>query len=216
MEDTPLVAKKDDAPGKLDWLEEPDMNAPPKKSGAKQGKEDYNENNRMMPPRRNLCHMIFVFISLVAVVSSSCMALSQVLTIAVCEVTRLQLLLRVYIFVFCLIFILTELEVEVMKNVPTFKNWILRGFVYSFIGVVGVEESYSVSISGTELERPIHVTVSGQISSLFILTSSLAIVFVGFVYFIMGILCLRKLRDKLRKEYDAKFSNAESPGALEA
>eukprot|EP00978_Attheya_sp_CCMP212_P006353 scaffold14384_cov48-Attheya_sp.AAC.1 len=116
-------------------------------------------------PERSKIHYVFVLISLLAVVASFCVIISQLIVAR--KGTFLQYLLRVYMMLFCTGFILTELEVDIfLKWMPAFGNWVFRGFIYSFIGVVCAEEAYSVQVS----DIATHTNVfSGTVKAIFLM-----------------------------------------------
>lgn len=44
---------------------------------------------------------------------------------------------RIYLIIFCTVFILLELRLPFLQRFFTGLNWILRGFLYTFIGLIG-------------------------------------------------------------------------------
>jgi hypothetical protein len=71
-----------------------------------------------------------------------------------------QFALRIYVALFCLIGVLVETEVQappcfkrIKKEGGLLHNWIWRGFLYSFLGLVGCKEGIAVQ---TELLHPSH------------------------------------------------------------
>lgn len=149
--------------------------------------------------------LFFDIVNNVATVTSLCLLLSQVLPIffmndSTTTIGPVQMALRCYMSVFCIGAICAEQEVLMINKVPLLHSWILRGLVYSFLGLVGLEESAAINYktSGTP-------SLSFEDASVFILMSSFAMVIVGVLYFLMGIVCLRLMRDNLREKYNAKI-----------
>ena len=109
--------------------------------------------------------------------------------------------LRCYMAVFCILVITAEQEIILVNNLPILQNWILRGLIYSFLGIVGLDESEAINYKtdGTP-------SLSFEHASVFILLSSSAMIAVGILYFLMGILFLQLFRDNLVKKYNEKLA----------
>ena len=112
----------------------------------------------------------------------------------------LQFSLRLYILIFCLIFIFVELDwpPRIMRNLPT-NNWLMRGWIYSFLGLVGMEEAFAVLVSDSSTNN----ILGSDLISIFIQLASWGMVLIGILYFALGILCMRSLKEKVRKDYYA-------------
>lgn len=207
-EATSLLGGDDLGEGKTDPLSSAERaeKGTDKSRGILEAEKDAKEKKYSLQPRRNCCHMIFVFIGTITAVSAACMALSQVLSLVVAKVTWMQGLLRFYICIFDLCFILTELEVDFfLQRFRTFDNWIFRGFIYSFVGLIGVEESYSVQMRGKFVHSGFKPSFSGKVASIFIKVSSLCVFLLGMLYLLMGICFLRRLKDKFRANFEEQF-----------
>jgi hypothetical protein len=165
--------------------------------------EDYN-----LPPPRSWVYCLFVIFSSFAVLISGMMALSQIVNLAILSSTRgeiIQDILRVYILLFCAMFILSELQFEqFLKLVPLMKNWIYRGFLYSFVGIIGVEESYAALAE----EYPNLPSFREEMASLFLKITSYAIFTVGLLYMVMGLLCLKGVWERLKDNYNEQVNRS--------
>lgn len=155
-------------------------------------------------PHDNPCLYIFHIFSAIAVMSSTCLIATQIIPIVwlanhnqVSE-NLLTLGLKSYITLFCVMFVVVEadLKVPLIRSSPLMQNYFSRGFIYSFIGLVCVEESYSERIKDSITARDaFHVgwiAIFMQISSWFMLG-------VGLVYMLFGMCCLKRLRDRLKQ-----------------
>lgn len=153
--------------------------------------------------KRSCGYMFFFIISAVTVIAAASMALSQVLTVIVVKVPFLQFLLRLYVFIFCFAFILTEFEAPFfVKRFSSFDNWIFRGWIYSFVGLIGVEEAHAKELQGEVKNHVFKASISGKALSYFIMISSLVLVACGVIYFVMGICCIKRVKDKVKKKHE--------------
>lgn len=148
--------------------------------------------------------IFFDVVQNIATIVSLCLLLSQILPIffmndSSTTIGPVQMALRCYMSVFCIGAICAEQEALSINNVPLLKSWILRGLVYSFLGLVGLEESAAINYKTTGTP-----SLSFEDASVFILMSSFAMVFMGVTYFLMGIMCLGMVRDNLRSKYKSK------------
>jgi cytochrome c biogenesis protein CcdA len=136
------------------------------------------------------------------------MVLAQVLNVVMLKSTKgmiIQHLLRVYVLIFCIMFILAELQFEqFLKLVPPLKNWIYRGFLYSFVGIIGVEESYAALAE----EYPQMPSLQEEMVSLFLRITSYAMFTVGLLYIAMGLLCLKGVWEKLKESYNEQVKRS--------
>lgn len=146
------------------------------------------------------CHMFFVAISTLSIAVLACMSVSQIILLSKKKVPFLQFSLRLYILIFCLVFILVELDWPpgIMKSLPT-NNWLMRGWLYSFLGLVGMEEAFAVLVSESSSSN----ILASDLVSIFIQVSSWGMVSIGTLYFGLGLLCMRGLKEKVRTDYYA-------------
>uniref|UniRef100_A0A7S1ZES8 Uncharacterized protein n=1 Tax=Ditylum brightwellii TaxID=49249 RepID=A0A7S1ZES8_9STRA len=160
-------------------------------------------------PRRTNCHVVFILVSTATVIASTCLAISQ--AIPVLSVGILHNILRIYIFIFCFIFILTELELKWFEEkIPSLQNWMLRGWIYSFVGIIGAEEATSVQVQGLMSEK-FQSVAAGHVVSIFLRVSSWAMAICGALYFLMGLICMKGVRDKHREQYESRFEESKLP-----
>mmetsp|Transcript_5794 Transcript_5794/g.16334 ORF Transcript_5794/g.16334 Transcript_5794/m.16334 type:complete len:244 (+) Transcript_5794:185-916(+) len=146
------------------------------------------------------CFVFFASITTVAIIVLACMSASQIILLSKKHLPFLQFSLRLYILVFCLIFMLVELDwpPQIMRNLPT-NNWLMRGWMYSFLGLVGMEEAFAVLVSDSSTSN----ILGSDLISIFVQISSWGMVAIGVLYFALGLLCMRSLKEKVRKDYYA-------------
>ncbi|GKY91828.1 hypothetical protein MPSEU_000154400 [Mayamaea pseudoterrestris] len=156
-------------------------------------------------PRQNPCLWIFHFVQFTACVSSICLVATQVIPVIMVPgevMTRmgaLSLALKVYVSVFCVAIIIVEADLPVpwIQQSPLMTRFFSRGFIYSFIGLVCVEESYSERIRDI-----VHQKDQFQVgwAAIFMQISSWLMLGIGFIYMILGMFCLKRLRDRLKQK----------------
>lgn len=159
-------------------------------------------------PKKSIAYKVFLIVSSIAVLFSGLMTVAQILTFAIMGGNFIQSVLRVYILAFCIMFMFAELQFEFLfKVVPPMRNWIYRGFLYSFVGVVGVEEAFATLAE----EYPRIPTVKDKATSVFVKVSAVGMFCVGVIYIAMGILCLKSVYEKVKASYNdqvEKFTEA--------
>ena len=112
-----------------------------------------------------------------------------------------------YISFFCVSFILVESDIPVpfLKDSPILNNWISRGFLYSFIGLIGVQEAYSERVE--ELVGHANDRFHVAWVPTFMQISSWIMVATGYIYMLMGLCCLKGLRDRLRENFRLRLKD---------
>ena len=103
---------------------------------------------------------------------------------------------------FCILFIFAELRLKCFL-VPSFDSWIYRGFLYSFVGLIGVEMSKSTLVDSEDSDA-----MSVQSKSLLLAVASYSMFSMGVLYVLMGCLCLRCLSERARKKYERDLDRA--------
>jgi len=109
---------------------------------------------------------------------------------------------------FSFVFLLAEFEVSCLKS-KFFQNWISRGFLYTFLGVVAIEQRYAMiadgSIHDLETEKLPIFYFNVEWASFFIEISSWWMIGMGSVYFLLGICCMKVIRNRCREQYKNKW-----------
>jgi hypothetical protein len=158
-------------------------------------------------PNDNPVLWLFHLLQGVAVIAALCLLVTQAIPITLkastsypVSITFLSLALKVYISLFCITFVLVEsnLPIPFIRTSELLQAFISRGFIYSFLGLICVEEAYSERVRDivSHGKDEFHVgwlAIFMQISSWFMLG-------VGALYMLLGVFCLRGLRDRMHRE----------------
>ena len=105
--------------------------------------------------------------------------------------------------VICLILILVETNVPI----PFLKSSVLnamfsRGFLYTFLGVISLEEAVAVNYRGQQLNR-------GSLyigwPALFMDITAFVIIGFGVLYMLLGLCCIGALKRKLEHDHQAQW-----------
>jgi hypothetical protein len=158
-------------------------------------------------PNQTPCLWIFHTLEGVAVISALCLLMSQAIPVALVAATSsevqmsfLSVALKVYISLFCVAFVLVELNLAIpfLRTSELLQSFLSRGFIYSFLGLICVEEAYSERVKDivSHGKDEFHVgwlAIFMQISSWFMLS-------VGALYMLLGVFCLKGLRDRMHKK----------------
>jgi len=179
-----------------------------------------NVDNRK--PRRTCCHSIFVTIQVFAIVGNLMMLSTQIVPMIICDVELIQKVMRCYLAFFSFVFLLAEFEVSCLKS-RFFQNWISRGFLYTFLGVVEIEQHYAMAADGSlnslNTEKLPDVTLNVEWASFFINISSWWLIGIGCLYFFMGVFCMKAVRKRCREQYQKKWETYKKsllPVSIEA
>uniref|UniRef100_A0A7R9WMH7 Golgi apparatus membrane protein TVP15 n=1 Tax=Craspedostauros australis TaxID=1486917 RepID=A0A7R9WMH7_9STRA len=156
-----------------------------------------------MNPRRKCVHKVFVVINGITVIIATLMFVAQLLGIYFKTLSLVDYVLRVYIIALCAMIVMNELEwTSVIRESRLLRNWLTRGLIYAFVGVLGIEQ-YEASPSGRH-DDSAHFDVAMN----FIRVVSNIMVGVGGLYFVMGICCMQLVSNKLRHEYEERVARA--------
>jgi hypothetical protein len=117
---------------------------------------------------------------------------------------------RLYLTIFCLLVIVTESSapIPIVRNSQILQNYCSRGFLYSFIGIICLEEAYSERVKGLLANV---ANVDGfhiAWAALFMEFSAWLMLAMGMLYMVLGLLCLKLLRDRMverEKKHWKKF-----------
>lgn len=85
-------------------------------------------------------------------------------------------------------------------------NWILRGFLYSFIGLIGMEQDIAIKVTdiaagATSVLGPDYATL---FATLFMSITTWMMIGVGILYTVLGVLCMQGWYERLEKEHREK------------
>jgi hypothetical protein len=183
-------------------------NASPKKT-KKVTKIDMTVSGKPVMPRRNCLLSVFQSIEIFGVLTCVSLMATQIMPIIVIpfdEIGVMSLVLKVYVSVFCFLFILVEWDLPFMflRNAQFLQTYLSRGFLYSFLGLSCLEEAYS----GLVKDMVAHARDQFHVAwfSLFMQVSSWMMLGLGITYMLLGVCCLKQWRDKLSQEDRAQWA----------
>lgn len=161
------------------------------------------ESTKPHMPNRNWCLAFFRLVAGVTVLASLGLLVTQLLPLIFGGIQSqgyFDLALKVYVALFCLLFLLVEFDapVPVIRNSFLLQAYLSRGFIYSFLGLICLQEAYSERVKEIVSTHADEFHVAW--ASLFMQISSWLIFACGIFYMFMGICCLKRLRDKLREK----------------
>jgi len=139
----------------------------------------------------------------VTILAALSVAAGQVLsTIYLPSLTLPSVALRMYGTVFCLAVVLFEMEwTKPIREMIIVQNWVLRGLLYAFIGLLGQEEESEPNIPRDAINR-------------YIMLASWTMIAAGLMYILMGLACMKQVRDKRMAIYRHLLAHAEAQEAL--
>ncbi|CAN0089687.1 unnamed protein product [Ectocarpus sp. 12 AP-2014] len=109
---------------------------------------------------------------------------------------------RCYNILFCMLIIMAELEwTTTVREMFVLHSWIPRGVVYSFVGVLVLEE---------EDEKGLDLGGFG----LYITIIAWIMVGIGALYFLLGLCCVKRIRDKKMARHKTLVAHAEMQAAM--
>lgn len=180
---------------------------------SKSKKKKSKQQQQYDGPKKSIFHLAFDMVRYMAILASCMMLLMQIIPIVILdegEITGLQYFVRIYLIIFCISFVLLESRIPLLRRItfPAHNNWILRGFMYTFIGVIGMEQDVAIKVediaSGTSnILGPDYGTLFASLS---IAITTWIMVGVGILYMILGMMCLQRWYEKLDEEYRNKVS----------
>ena len=193
-------------------------------------KNTNNNNNKSIKkkkpdgPQKSICHLLFDSVRYLAIIASSMMLLMQLVPLYILksESTWLQIAVRSYLAIFCLFFILTESNIPILRDLLSkfaHSNWILRGFLYSFIGLIGIEQNLAIKVADIAAGTTNSVlgpTYSTLFASLFMDITTWTMISVGILYFVLGLLCMQQWYEKLGKNHNQKVREYKQKKKREA
>ena len=104
-------------------------------------------------------------------------------------------------------FIFVLIESRVLRGLA-YSNWILRGFVYSFIGLIGLEQDLAkkvedIAAGTTSVFGP---DIGTLFAMLFVSITTWIIIGVGALYAVLGLLCLQRWNERMEKDHTEKVN----------
>jgi hypothetical protein len=96
-----------------------------------------------------------------------------------------------------------DVNIPFIRNAIFLQTYVSRGFLYSFLGLTCLEEAYSERVNDmlAHANEKFHVAWF----ALFLQVSAWSLCVLGVLYFVMGVFCLKRLRDKYVKDDRTKW-----------
>lgn len=169
-------------------------------------------------PQRSAVHRGFVMLNVLSVASCFRMIMAQLmpLILRASVVSALEIFLRIYISIYCAIFIIAELEVRIpviwKTNDGFLHSFLPRGLSFTFIALVGVFMGiFDERIENYKhlKERPDSLPGPGLFLALLVQLSSIMLMVAGMIYILLGLWCcphMQKKRDECREQYQFEVS----------
>eukprot|EP00565_Helicotheca_tamesis_P002076 CAMPEP_0185729306 /NCGR_PEP_ID=MMETSP1171-20130828/5089_1 /TAXON_ID=374046 /ORGANISM="Helicotheca tamensis, Strain CCMP826" /LENGTH=225 /DNA_ID=CAMNT_0028398111 /DNA_START=52 /DNA_END=729 /DNA_ORIENTATION=- len=159
------------------------------------------------------CGDIFLLICIASILINMCMILSQIWPTVLVGSSPIEWTLRVYVIIFNIVYILVELEwmldIQWITKFPLMANFMVRGIVFSFLGVIGVEQSIAIRVDMLHMNHIASTRMKA--ASLLLELTSYCMTCLGGLYFIMGVTCMKEFRDRCRRiEKEQKQKRNES------
>mmetsp|Transcript_31568 Transcript_31568/g.65945 ORF Transcript_31568/g.65945 Transcript_31568/m.65945 type:complete len:209 (-) Transcript_31568:853-1479(-) len=153
-------------------------------------------------PRRKCLQTNVMTVSFLAGVFLSLMCIGQIVGMVFQDIGPISYILRFYTMILCFLGILVELEwTKFVTKSTILNNWISRGFFYSFIGVLGLQENDSASLR--DENRP-----GDAIALNYVKVVAWLMISIGLLYSSMGISCLQFFYNRQRTEYKRRLERA--------
>lgn len=159
-------------------------------------------------PKRYFFHFFLILVQFSGLFGNIAMITTQVTPLIICDnLPLLQVALRAYIVFFSFWFLLGELEVSMfLKSFTSISNWISRGFLYTFIGTITMEQHKAMIADDALCASNSRVeNMSPGLALLFMQISAWWIMGLGILYFLLGVTCMQKRRDRLRENYEERW-----------
>jgi len=196
-------------------------------ASTKNGKSKKEKGRKKNGPKKSICHLLFDAVRYMAILASCMMFAMQIVPLVILghESTWLQIAVRLYLAIFCLSFVVTESRIPFLRKISSpHNNWILRGFFYSFVGLIGMEQDIAVKVeeiaTGTKKFKFGTSSVLGPdfgtlFASLFMSLTTWIMISVGVIYTILGLLCMQAWYERLDKEYREKAKEQKNKKKME-
>lgn len=186
-------------------------------ASTKSGKSKTNKSIRRASikkkregPQRTIFHVLFDLLRAASILANIMMLFNQLLPFVLLKEnnTVLQVAVRIYMTIFGLYFVLSEMRISILKRMAAFNtHWILRGFMYTFIGLIGMEQALAIKVediaAGTA--SVFLMDYGTLIATLFISGTQWLMIGVGMLYTLLGVLCMQGWYDRLEEEHDEKI-----------
>jgi hypothetical protein len=174
------------------------------KQSKKMGKIVITESGKPETPQQRFLLAAFYSIESFGVITSLTLMATQIMPIVLIPLDQIgvmSLCLKVYVSMFCVLFILVEWDVPIgfLRDASFLQTYGSRGFLYSFLGLSCLEEAYSERVKDMVAHTRDQFHVSWY--SLFMQVSSWMMLGLGLAYMLLGMCCLKRVRDKVVQDH---------------
>ena len=160
------------------------------------------KEKQRLNPKRHILHKFGFVVSIMATLAAFLMGLSQILGMIFADVGVIQIVLRVYVVLFCVVVVMVELELtKFARESYILHNWWTRGLIYAFLGVIGLEEVETQVIKDIEF-RGVNP------AALYVKVVAWVMVFVGCFYFLLGAFCIQSRYEQQREDFAERKARA--------
>lgn len=153
-------------------------------------------------PKRHCFAAMFYTVESLAMITNLILLVSQVLPLLLVSWDNSDpayIALKVYLCIFALILTVVELDfVPFFQKAAFLRTFVTRGFLYTFFGLVCFDEAGSDKAYKELQYRTTESTDIFRISwfAFFNEIAAYSLIAIGVIYFLMGIVCLQKVRTK--------------------
>jgi len=201
---TSLLGKSEDSKDDV-------FNFDEKADGSKQGDEEdavmdeetfHEKTGRPKAPSRHWIVRLFFAIQSFGIITNLALFVSQILPllfVAVTSTGKTYLALKVYLCALAIIFLIIEFDhprIPFLRKASFLKTFSSRGFLYTFLGLVCFDEANSEAALGALKVNNIASVFQVSWFALLNVIAAWSLVGLGLLYFLMGILCLQKVRNR--------------------
>jgi hypothetical protein len=214
---TPVTKKeKDEDAAPEDWADSVQGSAESVETDRVMDEATFHaETGRPVPPTRQCCLQMFFFVQMLGTNTNLVLLVSQALPLFVLDLSASDwayITLKTYLCLFALIMLIVEIELQMIplfKKASFLRNFVSRGFLYSFFSLVCLEEadyeSAFKALKGREDTQELMGLFSVSWLALFNLAAAWSLMGLGILYFLMGILCLQRLRNRYVYDHRQKL-----------
>ena len=131
------------------------------------------------------------------------MAIGQIVGVVFYEAGPVEWILRIYVNLLSLLMVLNELEWwKFTRESRILRNWVTRGMIYGFIGVIGLEQNDNSTSRDDTNARGV------DMGEIYIKAVAWIMIGSGFVYCLMGVACVQHVYNRQRADYEERMAQA--------
>lgn len=161
-------------------------------------------------PPQNPCLWLFHLLQGIGVVAALMLWTTQIIPLVLAhgqvlaQIGWASVFLKVYISAFCATFVAVEADLPIpfLLNSNLLQRYFSRGFLYSFLGLICVQEAYSERVRDVVRGSSSKAVPALEVgwASIFMQLSSWLMLGVGTTYMLLGLCCLKRVRDRMKEQ----------------